>query len=173
MQNAIAMGMGDAAEVRKAYYADTDEEELLVDAYAKMAAALATLRGAATEKFGPDGFSGLGFGNIFSGEVAKLSKAQATIDGDNATVRAGSLSFYLVKKDEEWKIDPSRTLKNVPRQTAWIDAQTGAYTELAEEIRAGKYKLVTDAQTARREKVIAATAKVSKKFPASQPATAP
>lgn len=177
IRHAIAMSGGDAAGVRAAYHAEDDEQTKLVEAYAGVCQATADLRKAAIACFGEDGFSAIGFGAMYNVEVERLQSARQQIEGNRATVfvkniHPGGVSevqLAMVNVKGQWKISVADTFKKgLDRRIARIDAQAGAYRELANEIAAGRYKLAVEARLAGRDKVLMAM-RQAELPPATQP----
>ena len=63
---ALAMANGDADRVKDSFWAETPDQRAVVDAYAHLARSVGALRKASTDKYGPDGFDHIGFGQMFA-----------------------------------------------------------------------------------------------------------
>ena len=173
-QHALAMAGGDPEGVRRVYSAKNDAERAVVDAYAGVASAISRLIPIANDKFGDHGFELIGFGKMFSQEVARLTGAQTEMKGNEAYVYTGSKAnpTVLVFEEGEWKISVAGTFKgDLTRRAKRIGAQTAAYNELAAEIKMGRYKDAAEARNAGSEKVGKAMAQVEKELAATTQAS--
>lgn len=166
---AFAMASGDAQRVRDSFWAETPDEKAVVAAYAHLASAVGALRKAATERYGADGFNNIGFGRMFAEQTKTIENTRLFVDGPKAfafTNRDAKPDLRLVRVETGWKISAT-SFAHPARHAALIDAQAGAYEELAAEIAAGKYRLTLDAQAAGQDKVRDARLAVMKKLNAS------
>ena len=96
----------------------------------------------ANERFGEHGFELIGFGKMFSQEVARLKSAQTEMKGNEAYVYTVSKTnpTVLVFEEGEWKISVAGTFRDdLKRRAKRIRAQSAAYNELAAEIKMGQY----------------------------------
>lgn len=166
---AVAMSTGDARMVRDCYQADTPEEKAVVEAYGHLATAVAGLRKAAIDQYGPDGFDNIGFAKMFADQIKALEATRIVIEGDLALAFVNAdqkPDLYLVKSPSGWKIS-AHSFSNPVRQAARLEAQSAAYNELASEITAKKYRLSLDARAAGAEKVREAMLAVDQRLKAA------
>jgi hypothetical protein len=172
---AAAMAAGHVEAVKNSYWAETPEEKRVVEAYGHLASSVAALRKAATDKFGPDGFDNIGFAKMFADQIKVLEQTRLFVDGPKAfafTDKDDRPDLRLVRVEAGWRISAT-SFSNPVRTAARIEAQAGAYDELAAEIAADKYPLATDARVAGRAKVQAAMQAVDERLKSATRPAAP
>jgi hypothetical protein len=170
LKYAIAMSSGNADEVRSYFLATGAQEQTVADAYAGLASSVRRLQEVAQEKFGEHGFELIGFGRMFTEEVARIRSSKAVEKGNEARLYVGGNDkspLVLIFVNGDWKISVTRSYpKNQERRILRIHAQSGAYNELAAEIKKGMYASADAAREAGRQKVAqamsAAEAELSK-----------
>src|SRR3954470_7332385 len=153
-----AMEAGDASAVRALFYAANDAEKDLADAYTAQLTAAKALGEAAKSKYGATG-DALSKGMPVRDEVARLSTAEVTIDGDNAALKfpGQPKPLHMVKSEGRWRISiadfAGATPNEIAGQTAVIKEMAGVFTSVAADIAADKFPTAPDAQRALQQKL--------------------
>lgn len=170
-----AMRDGDVAAIHQMFLATSVAEQRMVDADAAMAAALARLRAAAVEAFGPHG-ADIVTGDTDAGTAdssARIETADVVVTGDVATVvyrDEKDSPFVLKKSGGLWKVPVSQLGKPLDpaaleERLADLAVQQKVVEELTEQIRQKKFATPEDARQAWRTRILQAAT--------SQPATRP
>ena len=173
---ATGLGSGDADQAKQNASSDPNTVAI-IDGLAPIVAASHKLHDAAVDKFGKDGERlTQNPGGTMSEWSKRADQAVVKINGDNATLSApptaqsgdkGSTNaqaqtqpqpLHLKKQDGKWKVDLSDTpnAQAMKQQAPLFKAMAKAMTETADEVKAGKYQNVTQAQAALRQKTAAA-----------------
>jgi hypothetical protein len=145
-----ALEVSDSAVVRNLLYASSDPERQLADAFAAQLAAAKSLGDAASKKYGATG-DALSKGMPVRDQIAQLSSAQVTTDGDTATVKIPSQPnpLRLKKVDGNWKIVVADYAgDNLAGQTTVMKEMTTVFNAVAADINADKLPTPADAQKA-------------------------
>jgi hypothetical protein len=154
-----ALVAGDSAGV-KAATVGTEEEYKMVDAISMMVSSMKKLNDAADAKFGKD--NGISQPNAGMDITKEIETSEIKVDGDVATVDKKDKNdknppMKLKKIDGNWKVDLSSLPKeNMDQMMKVIPSISKAFTELATEITAGKYKTAMEAKDAMGQKMLAA-----------------
>ena len=170
-----AMRNGDVAAIHQMFLATSVAEQRMVDADAAMAAALARLRTAAVDAFGPRG-ADLVTGDTDAGTAdssARIDTADVVITGDVATIvyrDEKDSPFVLKKSGGLWKVPVSQLGKPLDQaaleeRLADLAVQQKVVEELTEQIRQKRFATPEDARQAWRTRILQAAT--------SQPATRP
>ncbi|HSZ56789.1 MAG TPA: hypothetical protein VK797_14065 [Tepidisphaeraceae bacterium] len=170
-----AMRDGNVAAIRQLFLATTPSEARMVDADAAMAAALARLRTAAVEAYGPRG-ADLVTGDTDAGAAdssARIDSADVVVTGDVATVvyrDEKDSPFVLKRSGGQWKVPVTQLGK--PLDPAALDerladlvVQRKVVQELTDQIRQKKFATAEEARQAWRTRILQAAT--------SQPTTRP
>src|SRR5262249_23908293 len=109
--------------------------------------------------------------------MTSLDQAPENITGDTATIGEGERLIQLKKKDQKWILPvstllPDITADNVDQRIGLVQQQVKPFTEVSDEMAAGKYKSVDEAGKALQTKMLQ---QAMGHAPATQPgpATAP
>jgi hypothetical protein len=170
-----AMRSGNVALIKELFLTTNAAEVRMVEADAAMAAALARLRAAALQTYGPQGADAV-TGDTDAGaadSAARIDSAEVTVNGDVATVvyrDERDSPFVLKKSDGEWKVPVSQLGK--PLDPAALDErladlaiQQRVVEELTREISRKRFATPEEAREAWRTRILQAAT--------SQPATRP
>jgi hypothetical protein len=156
---AKALESGDAEAAKAASTGDPK----LVESLAKVGGGMKKLQDAAVAKFGEEGKSIAGGPGGKGDKMAEMSKrveeSTEKIDGDTATLtpKDGGEALKLKKVNGDWKLDVSQMGGGMAQMgSAMFDAMAKAAGETADEISAGKYKTVKEAQMAMGTKMVGA-----------------
>ena len=171
-----AMRDGDAATIKRMFYAPTAAEKKMVACVADQAAAFAKLHQAAVKAYGDEEARRFTQdSDTASAEaMARIDSAEITVNGDAATVTykdQPQMPFLLKKVDGDWKLltsslgrpaDPA----DLDQQLAELSLQAAIVREIADGIQSGKFPTADKAaQTWHSRLLQAATSQ-----PASRPA---
>jgi len=146
----IALRDGDARAIRELFVIRDDDASRLINAMADYAGALAVLHKAAEQAYGVEGANKV-TGDMLAQSaegLAAIDKADATIDGDTATVKFAAASdppVRLVKVDGFWKLPFSQLLEGADkaaeqRRYKELRHQADLARKTAEEVKAGRYR---------------------------------
>lgn len=176
---ANAINEGDIARARKCVEASSKQDNAIVSAGIDYVAAMQKLKKSVIGQFGENADKNIE--ELFTQAPADMidqvvnypDALKETMDGERATVAAGTMEYTLKKIDEEWKISVTEMMKDTPakqRQGSMLAfvGPTKVMNEIAEEVKNGKYKDVDELKEAFKTKLAAA-----KQKPASRPATKP
>ncbi len=162
-----------AGDVNAAKVAATGNEKQIkgVDGVVMMLKAILAIKDATTAKWGEE--SGKKIMPTGPTEMLKtLEEAKETIDGDSATVqwKDSAQKMDLKKADGKWKVDMAKAL---PGEAADKVLETAkmfekAATEIAADIKAGKYENVEAVQQALAMKMFELAKEAANKAPAKQ-----
>ncbi len=138
---------GDQAAMRQVLHLSDPENQPILQTIAGMAHAIAQLRGAMVEKFGPRGAGPLvGDSQQSQKKLAAIQAAQVQIDNDQATVilSDGSPVQTLTRIDGQWRLSLDQLLDAQQRQVmrqrqGEIERQRVVFLAVAEQVRAGKF----------------------------------
>jgi hypothetical protein len=153
---ATAMEKGDAEAAKRA---STGGNPAIVESMAKAMGSSKKLRDAAIAKFGDEGKKIMGEEHNDMAELAKtVDESEMKEDGDNATLKPKTGEPVKLKKiNGEWKVDLTEmTAAMGTMGTGLFDSMSRAASETADDIQAGKYKTVLEAQQAFGAKMAAA-----------------
>lgn len=153
---ANAMEKGDAEAAKRA---STGGNPAVVESMAKAMGSSKKLRDAAVAKFGDEGKNIMGQENNEMAELAKtVDESEVKEDGDNATLKPKTGEPVKLKKiNGEWKVDLTEMMATMGTMgTGMIDSMSKAASETADDIQAGKYKTMSEAQQAFGAKMVAA-----------------
>lgn len=145
-----ALEASDATAVRNLFYATSEPERELADAFAAQIAAARNLGEAAAKKYGATG-DALSKGMPAKDLIAQLPSAHVATDGDAATVKIPSQQnpLRLKRIDGNWKILVSDYAgENITGQTAVMKDMTAVFNTIATDINADKLPTPADAQKA-------------------------
>jgi hypothetical protein len=170
-----AMRSGNVALIKQLFLTTNAAETRMVDADAAMAAALARLRAAALQAYGPQGADAV-TGDTDAGaadSAARIDSADVTVEGDIATVvyRDEKDSPFVLKKSEgQWKVPVSQLGKpldpaGLDERLADLAIQQRVVEDLTHEINQKKFATPEEAREAWRARILQAAT--------SQPATRP
>lgn len=171
-----ALEAGDAAAVRASFYASSDAERQLADAYAAQLTAAKALGDAARAKFAAAGDT-LSRGLPARDEIARLDTAQVKVDGARATVRlpGQAKALSMTQSDGRWRLAVAdyagaATPDALAGQTAVLNDMAGVFQSVAADIAADKFATAPEAQRALQKKLQGILFTAMQKNP---PATAP
>lgn len=137
------VGPGEADKALPLYYARSTREKALAERFAKLDGAMADLRAAAARKFGRDIADNLARA-IGNKSAQDINAAAVSLSGDEAAVLfPGDASpMVMTRVEGEWKVSVRHALKGVddlPGLRASYDGLTDAVTQVAKDIRSGRY----------------------------------
>jgi hypothetical protein len=167
-----AMRRGDSATIQAA---SINGDPQVIDMMTKMGSGMSALRDAAVAKWGDAGkdIAGKGMPDFDK----SLENADVKENGDTATVTPTDTKepITLKKVSGDWKLDWSQakglpSKDDVAKMAPMTGAMADAAKQTADEIKAGKYATVTDAQNALQQKMMAS---MMSKMPAGGPGGAP
>jgi hypothetical protein len=157
------MVSGDAAAAKAASVGDERSERLL-EAMVENTAAMRAFHDAMKARFGEQG-AGAGLSAPAAGMkedqvLEAIDKGEEKIEGDSATIVGADRRkvVHLKKVNGAWKVDRGR-LGEGESADRFLDRTrrtTKAYRDLAAEVRAEKYKSVTEARQAYGERLVKA-----------------
>src|SRR5690348_1250633 len=170
-----AMRDGDAATIKRMFYAPTPAEQKMVACVADQAAAFAQLHQAAVKAYGDEEARKFTQdSDTASAEaMARIDSADITINGDAATITykdQPQMPFLLKKVDGQWKFltsslgrpaDPA----DLDQQLAELSLQAAIVREIARDIQDGKFPTADKAAQTWHSRLLQAAT--------SQPATRP
>lgn len=150
-----AIARGDASSAKAAAIAD-DKQAKVIEAMAAMFPGMVKLHDAAAQKFGAEQAKDLE-GPIAI--IANVDKAEEKIDGDKATVtvKGANKPVALKKVDGGWKVDMAgMSSPDDAEMTKMAPIMGKVAGEVADDIKAGKFKDMNEAQQAMGKKMAAA-----------------
>jgi len=171
----LALSKGDAAAAKKVATSD-DPTVGFIDSVAPMIGASNKLNDAAIAKYGDDGRNVSMLAGVATNlaNLTKLSnEAQVKVTGDTATVEPaknagadqstgramrggrGPQNIHFRKEGGKWKVDLSNSA-TTRGDNGNFQAMTQAFSETADEIKAGKYPTADEARQALTMKIVAA-----------------
>jgi hypothetical protein len=158
-----ALAAGDGATARK-YVVKDENSDKMVDALAEISKAAKGLQDAAVAKFGEEGkdIAGQGMGQMArtDADFKDFDESRLTINGDTATIApkdSRGRTTIFKKMDGTWKLDLT-VMPNAARAaqgSTIMSKVAGVMTDLAGEIKAGKYATVQEARQAYYQKLAA------------------
>jgi hypothetical protein len=167
---ATALKEGDGATAKK-YVDENENSQKMIEAMAKLTHASQGLQDAAVAKFGDEG-KNIGAGRMGGGAPhfdKDLDEAQITVNGDTATVqpKAGTNTApnapparptTFKKMNGTWKLDMQAMpdAARMAQSSPMFEKMADAMTQVAGEIKDGKYSSVQEARQALYQKMAAA-----------------
>jgi hypothetical protein len=154
-----ALEAGDAAAVRASFYAATDAEKQLADAYAAQLTAAKALGDAAKAKFASAG-DALSKGLPMRDEIARLDSATVKVDGTRATVRLAGQPrpLTMIQSEGRWRLAVAdyagaTAPESLANQTAVLNDMAGVFQSVADDISTEKFATAIEAQRALQKKL--------------------
>lgn len=173
-----AVASGNAAGIEKFLAVENDPAGELVKTYADLIIAGKKLGDAAKAKY-PGVAGAFGQGTIVPEDVHLIDTAEATIEGDRASLKlSGRVErIELRKLDGTWKVfigQAGDTVERRDKQKALLAGWISVMNQTATEISDGQFNTIQDAEAAVKERLGAVLAKALRESgPSSRPATQP
>jgi hypothetical protein len=162
--------------ILKIFYTADDAERELAKAFSELILSGKKLGDAAREQYGSGGDT-LGSALMSQAEFAKLDQAEVKENGDSATLTpvGQSRPIRFHRTGTRWQLvirDFANADDSLPRQVALLKKVSGVFTDMTDDIKAGKYGSSQEAEAAIQTKLAnvmirAATQATSK--PATKP----
>jgi len=161
-----AMRSGDEGAIKQLFLATTPAEARMIDADAKMAAALAHLRVAAAAAYGSQGADAVtGDSDTGAAEgAARIDAADISVDGDTATVTyrdEKNAAFVLKRVEGRWKVPAAQLGKPLDpaaldQRLADLALQRQVVEEVTDQIKQRKFAGAEQAREAWRARILQA-----------------
>lgn len=173
-----AVDRGDEAAIREILFAEDDRQREIAGAYATLVVSAKRLADAAQKRYG-DSADAIARGALPDVEIQGLDAAVVKEAGDTATLQTPTMprAMRLRRTDAGWKVlteDPDIPPDRVAPQVSLTRDIAAAMSEVADEIAAGKYPAVQEAESAISQRINEAiTRRVKTHPPSTQPTTQP
>ncbi len=169
---------GDADAIKQILSGDTDLERELGDAYAKLIVSSRRFADAAKKRYG-GAADAIAQGAFPAGEVEKIDSATLKETDDTATLQISSITKPLTfrRTDAGWRLvltDLTSAPDKLEGQVELTRGLADAFSDLADDVTAGKYATVQDAETAIQQRINDVMVRSERKLiPTTKPATTP
>lgn len=175
-----AVDAQDGEVILKIFYTADDTERELARAFSELILSGKKLGDAAREQYGSGGDT-LGSGLMTQAEFAKLDQAEVKENGDLATLTpvGQSRPIRFHRTGTRWQLvirDFANADDSLPRQVALLKHVSGVFTDMTDDIKAGKYGSSQEAEAAIQTKlanVMIRAATQASSRPATSPASKP